>query len=117
MNMPVRNEAMNLRLSSPLAMPLLRNVLNAKALFKRYIQMLALSSKALVFIKQTQESLRKQQLLQPQLLPLQLLRHLRTISRDVVVDLLLFPHLALNHHLRVGQSHLASLSAKFSDRS
>ena len=121
MNMPVRNAAMNLRLSSPLAMPLLRNVLNAKALFKRYIQMLALSSKALVFIKQTQESLRKQRLLQPQLRQLlqllQLLQHPRTISRDVVVDLLQFPHLVLNHHLHADQSHLASLSAKFSDRS
>ena len=39
------------------------------------------------------------------------------ISRDGVGDLLQFPHRVLNHHLPVDQFHLASLLAKFSDRS
>lgn len=117
MNMPARNAAMNSKLFSPLAMPPLRNVRNAKVRFKRFIQMLALSSKALGFIKQTPELQRSQQHLLPQLLPLQLLQHLKAINHDVEVDLLQFPHLVLNHHLHADQSHLASLSAKFSDRS
>ena len=98
--MPARNAATNSKFFSPLAMPLLRNALNVKVRFKRSTQMLALSSKALVFIKQTPEVQRSQQLLLPQLLQLQLLpllqllqllqllRHRRAISCDVVVDLL-----------------------------
>ncbi len=39
------------------------------------------------------------------------------ISRDAVVDRLGFQRHALNLHLRADQFHLASLSAKFSDRS
>ena len=117
MNMPALSAAMNSRLSSHLAMPPLHNVPNAKAQFKRFIQMLASSSKALAFIKQTQEILRNHLLLPPQLLLPQLLRHLKMISRDVVVDLPQFRHLALNHHLHADQSHLALPSAKFLDRS
>jgi hypothetical protein len=39
------------------------------------------------------------------------------INRDVADDRLQSPNHALNHRLRADQSHLASLSAKFSDRS
>ena len=112
MNMPALSAAINLRLSNPLArMPSL-NAQNAKAQFRRFIQMLELFSRVLVFIKQIQDQLNLLQLL------LLLLRHLlKMISRDVVADLPEFQHRALSRHLRGDQFHLASLSAKYSDRS
>lgn len=113
--MPALSAAINLRLSNPLVrMPSL-NAQNAKAQFRRFIQMLELFSRVLVFIKQIQDQLNLLRLLQ--LLQL-LLRHLlKMISRDVVADLLEFQHRALSRHLRGDQFHLASLSAKYSDRS
>ena len=112
MNMPALSAAINLRLSNPLVrMPSL-NAQNAKAQFRRFIQMLELFSRVLVFIKQIQDQLNLLQLL------LLLLCHLlKMISRDVVADLPEFQHRALSRHLLGDQFHLASLSAKYSDRS
>ena len=70
-------------------------------------------SRVLVSIKLIQELLSHQQLQRHQHRP----QHQKMISRGVVDDRLQFQHHVLNHRLRADQFHLASLLAKFSDRS
>jgi len=121
MNTPALHAAMSSRLFNRLVTLPSPNAQSAKVWFKRFIQMSESFSRALVFTKQIPEiqsvhqlQLRLQnqphlQLRQPQLQ--------KMINRDVADDRLQSPNHALNHRLRADQSHLASLSAKFSDRS